>query len=92
MTCQPFLSIPFVFHLPLTIGCCYRHLVDRLEVINSAVLQALLLANAVKCCLNECLRACCCLPPLRLLYQIIDLIIINKQKYEPLVINMVKIR
>uniref|UniRef100_A0A674C2N8 Iron-sulfur clusters transporter ABCB7, mitochondrial n=1 Tax=Salmo trutta TaxID=8032 RepID=A0A674C2N8_SALTR len=24
----------------------------------------------VKCCLNECLRACCCLLPLRLLYQI----------------------
>ena len=64
-----FLSIPFVFHVPLTIGCSNRYFsiaslisgVDWLEVIK--VIKELL-ANAVKCCLNECLRACCCLPRL----------------------------
>ena len=52
MTRQLFLSIPFVFHIPWTIGCSYSHFsisslisgLDRLEVINSAVLQALLRA------------------------------------------------
>ena len=45
MTRRLFLTIPFVFHIPLTIGCSNRHFsiaslisgVDRLEVINSAV-------------------------------------------------------
>ena len=51
-------SIPFVFHTPLTIGCSYRHYsiaslisgVDRLEIINSATLEAQRRA-AGKCCI-----------------------------------------
>ena len=47
MTRRLFLSIPFVFDIPLTIGCSYRHFsiaslisgVDRFEVINRAVPQ-----------------------------------------------------
>ena len=102
MTRRLFLSIPFVFHIPLTIGCSYRHFsiaslipgVDRLEVINSAVTQALLRAagktqeSAV--CMNAYETAAAYHHSVRLLYQIIDLM--NTQKYKPLVINMVKSR
>ena len=51
-----------------------------------------LLANAGKCCLNECLRACCCLPPLSqtALSNHRRNTKKNTQKYEPWVINMVK--
>ena len=44
-----FISTPFVFHIPSTIECTYKHYsiaslisgVDRLEVINRAVFQVL---------------------------------------------------
>ena len=96
-----FLSIPFVFHIPLTIWCSYRHFsiaslisgVDRLDVINSAVHQALLSADVW---MNAYKPAAAYHRSVRLLYQIsyniLNYKIINTQKYEPLVINMVKSR
>ena len=102
MTCRLFPSIPFVFRIPLSIGCSCRHFtiaslisgVDRLEVINSTVLQALLRAAVKRSkVLFEWVLTSLLLPTTaqtalsnhRLNYNII-----NTQKYEPLVIIMVK--
>ena len=83
-----FLSIPFVCHIPLTIGCSNRYFsiasvisrVDRLEVINSPVLPALLRAAGKwsEFLLNAYEPAAAYHRSVRLLYQIsiINLIII----------------